>query len=401
MSALSHPLKILVLTTSFPLEKASRSGIFVKRLVDNFPETLQATVLTPDGPFDSISDSENYSLIRFRYAPKKWQQLAHGSGGLVAALSRKKLSCLLIPVFLLSSLLSCCRYALQADILHANWSINGVIAGVSGLIVRKPVVTTLRGSDVNLIHSSWLMRQFVYLSLYLSERVIVVSASLRDCVVREFPDHCHKIQVIVNGLDDMFFAQNFHATISSKTVRFLYVGNLIKGKGVKFLLEAVGSLKTQDWSLDIVGDGSEKQNLIAYCEHNRIDAKVIFHGAVSPEKIPRFLQKADVFVFASLAEGRPNVVLEAMAMGLPVIASAIPAVQELITDGDQGLLFPPGNIEKLRELMERMITQVDERHYLGKMAREYILAQKMSWSEAGRQYAAVFSDIYMNSSGAV
>ena len=396
MSTILHSLKILVLTTSFPLAKGSRSGIFVKQLVENLPTALQVSVLTPDGTFSCTSEAEKFSLIRFRYAPKKWQQLAHGSGGIVAAVSQKKLSCLLIPLFLISSMATSCWYALKADVIHANWSINGVIAGISGFFVRKQVVTTLRGSDVNLIHSSWFMRQLVYLCLCLSKRVIVVSTSLRESVVKEFPDHRHKIQVIFNGIDDMFYVQSPHSIVPSKTVRFLYVGNLVKGKGVKFILEAAKSLTTQVWSLDIVGDGAEKQNLVDYCIHNSIDANVTFHGAVAPKKVPRFLQEADVFVFASLAEGRPNVVLEAMAMGLPVIASAIPAVQELIADGEQGILFPPGNIVKLREAMDCMVTHIDEGHVMGTKAREYILAQKLSWPETGRQYAAVFNDVYMN-----
>lgn len=401
MSIISHSLKILVLTTSFPLVKGSKSGIFVKQLLENLPTALQVSVLTPDGTTSCTSESTKISLIRFRYAPKKWQQLAHGSGGIVAALSQKKLSCLLIPVFLFSSLVTSCWYALKADVIHANWSINGVIAGLSGFIVRKPVVTTLRGSDVNLIHSSWLMRQLVYLCLCLSKRVVVVSESLRKTVVGEFPAHRHKIQVIFNGIDDVFYTQNENRFGPSKVIRFIYVGNLVKGKGVNFILEAVKSLTTQAWSFDIVGDGSEKQNLVDYCTHNSIDAKVTFHGAVAPEKVPLFLQNADVFVFASLAEGRPNVVLEAMAMGLPVIASAIPAVQELITDGDQGVLFPPGNVGKLREAMERMVTHIDEGRVMGEMAREYILSQKLSWPESGRQYATVYNDVYMNRTEAV
>lgn len=401
MSVISHSLKILVLTTSFPLVKDSRSGIFVKQLVENLPTALQVSVLTPDGTICCTAESEKFSLIRFRYAPKKWQQLAHGAGGIVAALSQKKLSCLLIPVFLLSSLATSCWYAFKVDVIHANWSINGVIAGISGILARRPVVTTLRGSDVNLIHSSWLMRQLVKLCLCLSKKVVVVSTSLKRSVEREFPAHRHKIQVIFNGIDDRFYVPNKTPVDSVKTVRFLYVGNLVKGKGVNYILEAVKSLTMQDWNLDIVGDGSEKQNLVEYCKHNNIDSRVTFHGAVAPKKVPMFLQKADVFVFASLAEGRPNVILEAMAMGLPVIASAIPAVQELITDGKQGLLFPPGNVGKLRKAMEHVATHVDERRMMGKVAKEYILEQKLSWPEAGRQYATVYNDVYMNRTEAV
>lgn len=401
MNISPRPLRILVLTTSFPLVQGARSGVFVKQLVENLPADLQVSVLTPDGTTRAASQSDKFVLIRFRYAPRKWQQLAHGPGGILASLSQKKLSCLLLPLFLFSSLVSCFRYTLKVDVVHANWSINGVIAGLAGFLAGKPVLTTLRGSDVNLIRSSWLMRQLVHLCLCLSKRVVVVSTSLRESIEKEFPDHCHKIQVIFNGIDDRFYVRKKYPVVTpAKTVRFLYVGNLVKGKGVNLILEAAASLTNQDWALDIVGDGVERHNLITFCKQNSIDTKVTFHGAVAPEKVPCFLQKADVFVLASLSEGRPNVVLEAMATGLPVIASGIPAIQELITHGDQGLLFPCGNIEKLTEAMGRMISQVDERRMMGKAAREYILAQKLSWPEAGRQYAAVYHEMHKNRMGA-
>lgn len=401
MSVIPPSLKILVLTTSFPLFKGSRSGIFVKKLVDNLPPELMISVLTPDGTAHYTPELLKYPLIRFRYAPKGWQQLAHGAGGIMAVLSQRRITCLLIPLFLISNLVTSCWYAVKTDVIHANWSINGVLAGIAGFLTRTPVVTTLRGSDVNMMSTSWMMRQFVYLSLCLSRRIVVVSASMKKSVVKEFPAHHHKVQIIHNGIDDAFYKNNNNIFVPSKIVRFLYVGNLVEGKGVKIIVKALKSLVNLECSLDIVGDGREKQYLVNYCNDNRLDSKVTFHGAVAPEKVPLFLQKADVFVFASFAEGRPNAVLEAMAMGLPIIASAIPAVQELITDGFHGLLFPPGNEEKLQDAMKCMITCREDRRMMGKNAEEYILAQELSWRESADQYATVYKDVYMSSTRTV
>ncbi|MCI5138420.1 MAG: hypothetical protein D3922_08390 [Candidatus Electrothrix sp. AR1] len=157
-------LKVLLLTTSFPLNRGSRSGIFIQKMINHLPKNVLVTVLTPDGTEAGSQSSADYSVIPFRYAPKQWQQLAHGSGGIMAALSRNKLLFLLLPTFLLSNLLTCCCYARKVDVLHANWSINGVIAGIAGLLFGKPVMTTLRGSDVNLIETSALMRRLVHFS---------------------------------------------------------------------------------------------------------------------------------------------------------------------------------------------------------------------------------------------
>jgi glycosyltransferase involved in cell wall biosynthesis len=385
------PLKVLLLTTSFPLIKGSSSGIFIKKLVNNLPSDFKVTVLTPDGPFEDIPNPSSYELVRFRYAPKRWQKLAHGSGGIVAALSQKHLSCLLIPVLLCSSLVVSCWYAFRADILHANWSINGVVAGIAGRITGKPVVITLRGSDVNLMHTSLLMRKLVHFCLYLGEIIVTVSPSLKRIIEEEFPSYCNKIKVIPNGIDEIFFHHRKKSPEQPEKVCFLYAGNLTEGKGVHLILAALASLTTVNWSLDIIGDGPEREKLVEYSQRSALGSKVIFHGAVAPEEVPVFLQKADVFVFASFSEGRPNVVLEAMAAGVPVIASAIPAVLDLIEDGKQGLIFPVGDEKRLSELMEHIITHPGERYVMGGRAREFIISQGFSWQKTGQQYADIYT----------
>jgi glycosyltransferase involved in cell wall biosynthesis len=384
-------LKVLLLTTSFPLIKGSRSGIFIKKLVDNLPPAFQVTVLTPDSSFKDISNPSSYELVRFRYAPKRWQKLAHGSGGIMEALSQKHLSCLLIPALLGSSFVVSCWYAFKADVLHANWSISGVIAGIAGRITGKPVVTTLRGSDVNLMHRSLLMRMLVNICLYLSESIVTVSPSLKNTLEKEFPSYSNKIKVIPNGIDEAFFTQKNILPEHLEKVRFLYVGNLTEGKGVQLILAALASLKKVHWSFDIVGDGPEMEQLLEYCQQSTLGTKVIFHGAVAPEEVPLFLQKADVFVFASFSEGRPNVVLEAMAAGIAVIASAIPPVLDLIEDGKQGLIFPVGDKKRLRELMEYIISHPEERSVMGEQARKFILSQGLSWQKTGQQYADIYT----------
>ena len=397
-------LKVLLLTTSFPLTKGSRSGIFIQKMVNHLPENIQVTVLTPDSTeaeSQSPADySVDYSVLPFRYAPKHWQQLAHGSGGIMAALSRNKLLFLLLPPFLLSNLLTCCYLARRVDILHANWSINGVIAGIAGRLFGKPVMTTLRGSDVNLIEKSALMRQLVHFCLRCSDVIITVSPSLQEKLVEHFPEYSTKIQVICNGIEQAFFDAG-NGTYVAETdkeaspapVRLLYVGNLTAGKGVDVILKAAASLPVENWLFDIIGDGPERGALEEYCQKQGLEVKVTFHGSAPPEDIPSLMAGADVFVFASFAEGRPNVVLEAMAVGLPIIAGAIPAVSDLIEHGQQGFLFPPGDVEALVEYMTLLINDSAARQKLGGRARDYLASLGLSWPESARAYASLYTEI--------
>lgn len=411
-------LKVLLLTTSFPLTRGSRSGIFIQKMINHLPENVQVTVLTPDSTEVGNHPSGNYAVIPFRYASKHWQQLAHGSGGIMAALSRNKLLFLLLPPFLWSNLLICCYFARKVDVLHANWSINGAIAGVAGLLFGKPVMTTLRGSDVNLIEKSALMRRLVHFCLRFSDVIITVSPSLQEKLAEHFPQHSEKIRVICNGIDQDFFnvGKSKHAAEADKDdkeislvgqsaspipVRFLYVGNLTTGKGVDVILKAAALLSpelppemsAQKWSFDIVGDGPKREALEGYCREQHLEANVSFHGSAPPEDIPLLMARADVFVFASFAEGRPNVVLEAMAIGLPVIAGAIPAVSDLIEHGQQGLLFPPGDVSTLAEHMLYLLNHPAERRKLGRGAGDYLASLGLSWSGSARVYASLYAEI--------
>ncbi|MCI5124736.1 MAG: glycosyltransferase family 4 protein, partial [Candidatus Electrothrix sp. AR5] len=285
-------------------------------------------------------------------------------------------------------------------------SINGVIAGIAGRLFGKPVMTTLRGSDVNLIEKSALMRQLVHFSLRCSDVIITVSPSLQEKLVEHFPQYSAKIQVICNGIEQAFFDAgygNYAAEADKKDisleekgaapapVRFLYVGNLTAGKGVDVILKAAASLPVENWLLDIIGDGPEREALEMYSQEQALN--VTFHGSAPPEEIPLLMAGVDVFVFASFAEGRPNVVLEAMAIGLPVIAGAIPAVSDLIEDGQQGLLFPPGDVNALAEHMALLINDPAARRKLGGRARDYLASLGLSWSESARAYAALYTEI--------
>ncbi|MCI5121813.1 MAG: glycosyltransferase family 4 protein, partial [Candidatus Electrothrix sp. AUS4] len=382
MKSNQNTLQVLLLTTSFPLSRNSRSGVFIQKMIRCLPDHVQVTVLTPDGTEGGLPISADYTVVPFRYAPKSWQQLAHGAGGIMAALARNKLFFLLLPFFLCSNLLTCCWLARRMDVLHANWSINGVLAGFAGLLFGKPVVTTLRGSDVNLMEKSGLMHSLVRFCLRFSAAVVTVSPSLQEKLIEHFPQYRAKIGVICNGIDQEFFtaAEELQKAAEGnnggngdhspsgqgeKPVRFVYVGNLVPGKGVDVILQAAASLSAENWQLAIIGDGPERKALEAFCQEQELEAQVSFHGAAPPEAIPGLMARSDVFVFASFAEGRPNVVLEAMAVGLPVIAGAIPAVSELIENEQQGLLFPPGDVKALAEYMALLISDPFIRKKMG------------------------------------
>jgi glycosyltransferase involved in cell wall biosynthesis len=397
-------MKVLLLSTSFPLHEESQSGIFIQQMVENLPEGIEVRVLTPDDRSSPNTPffAGTYKVHRYRYAPKSWQELAHGSGGIMAALSQNKCRFLLLPVLLSSCAVHALWDARKTDIIHANWSINGVIANIIGLLLQKPVIITLRGSDVNLATRSWLMRQLVGNCLSLGQCLVTVSPSLQQMLTKQFPRYKNKIQVVANGISQEFFhVGEGRGEARTGLVRFLYAGNLLTSKGVQVLLEAAALLAPEsEWCLDLVGDGPERRKFEEFCKKNELLCeRVTFHGAVSYRRMPHFLAQADVFVFASFSEGRPNAVMEALAAGLAVLAAAIPALQEVMTNGQEGLLFPPGDSRKLSQSMAYLLNHPQERQRMGRNAHRSISALGLSWQETGQQYAALYAALLARSHG--
>jgi len=386
-----HTLKVLLLTTSYPLRKDEVSGIFVKRLAEAMSRRVDVKVLTPcpDRPYrDEAQDSAAVSC--FRYAPVSLQRLSHKPGGIPAAFSSDRLRLLLVPGFLIAMLAATFRRTRHCDIIHANWSICGVIGGIAGKLRGIPVVTTLRGQDVNLQNRFLLFKWLNRLCLRLSNAVIGVSESITDRLTEEYPVYAGRIQHIPNGVDpDLLDFGTRHRRVDS--LRILHLGSLIPRKDVATIIEAVSAFSGHPGiTLDIVGDGPERGRLQELSNEHGLSGHARFHGQVPPERVAEFLRQADTLILASHMEGRPNVVLEAMAAGVSVVASNIEGVDELIEADRTGLLFKPGSAAELTAQLERLLRDPGLGDRLAQNSRRRIIKAGLIWTETARHYEALY-----------
>jgi glycosyltransferase involved in cell wall biosynthesis len=386
-------IKIGILTSSFPLTKGSNSGIFILRLVEHLPEHVDVTIIVPSGAGKPDHQAgKRYALRVFRYAPRPLQLLAHQPGGIPEALAHRRWLYLLLPIFLLSMFISCLRVARKVDVLHANWSVNGVIAGLAGWVTGKPVVTTLRGSDVNRMASSRLYRKALKYCLMLSRCVVTVSTSLANSLRRDFPGIVEtELTVIPNGVDEKFISITRHPRHNSGTLHLITIGNLTHNKGIDQILHAMESLRDERVTLKVIGDGPQRMNLERLVDSLALHKYVEFCGLVPPDEIPEYLAHADVFFLGSYSEGRANVVLEAMATALPIVATDIPGNRELVTDGVTGLLFSPGDLKQLTAHLRTLAADPQRCAQMGQAGRAYILSNRLTWSETARQYTLLYS----------
>jgi len=391
-------IRVALLTTSFPLRTGSVSGIFIQRLVKSLPTSVSTTVVTPCDT-SSANFSTDYQLHCFRYAPWKWQLLAHQPGGIPVALKRSKAMCWVLPIFLGAMCVACFRVSKKADILHANWSVNGAIAGFIGLLLRKPVVTTLRGEDVVRAEKSKLYRYLLVWCLRSNDRLITVSEAIHNLLAKEFPDYQHKISFLPNGVDSKLINTPIPKTRPDGKIAFklLSIGSLIPRKGVETIIDALGYLHSpRNFKLVVVGDGLELSNLKGLVKKKGLDNIVEFVGQVPPGQVAEYLRDADAFILASYSEGRPNVVLESFAVGVPVIASDINGVQELVRDNETGMRFPPGNARVLASKIEKLQQSIALQAKLSKQGREFILENHLLWEHTGQSYMKMYRKVIDN-----
>lgn len=384
--------RILLVSTSYPVRQNSSSGIFVYRLAQALNTYFRVRVLAPsDSTPVPATQSQTPPLVLFRYAPYKYQVLAHAPGGIPAAIAEKRwLSGLLIFPFILAMGISMFRESRRCQLILANWSVCGAIAGIVGNITGKPVATVLRGADVNRAQYSLPHRLVLWLCLRLSRKVVSVSEAIAETVVLLFPRLGHKVVTIPNGVDT---PQNIAigAKSDGKALRLVFVGSLITRKRVDLILAAI---KDFDCSvtLEIVGDGPLADNLRELRHTSHLDSRVRFHGAFSPERVLGFISACDALVLPSESEGRANVILEAFAVGLPVIATDIPGTRELVSDGLNGYLFPSGDAEALRQCISRLRSP-EERKRLGTGARRFIEEEKLNWDSTASAYRSLLTEI--------
>lgn len=389
--------RVSFLTTSYPLSAQSLSGVFVWRLVRALSASVAIEVITPaDTDVVKRQTAGGVTVMPCRYAPRHWQRLAHTPGGIPVALNGRPMLRLLLPVLLLSMFAGAFRGAGGSDLLHANWAVCGCIAGLAGFLRRRPVITTLRGDDVTRARRALTDRLLLRLCAALSARIVCVSADMRAWLDAEFPKFAAKTELIENGVDEAFLAmgEGRDYARASGPVRLIAVGSLIPRKGFDQIIHAVGrAAKRIDVTLTIVGSGPEEAALRALVAAERLEKQVILAGAVAAMEIPARLGAADVFVLASHSEGRPNVLVEALASGLPAIATDIPGNRELIDHGHTGLLFRDGEVDDLASEIVRLGGDPELRRGLGTRGRELVLRRGLTWKGCAAKHLALYAAV--------
>jgi colanic acid/amylovoran biosynthesis glycosyltransferase len=228
-----------------------------------------------------------------------------------------------------------------------------------------------------------------------ADRVICVSDFGRSQLMTLVgPEHWPKLMVVHCGVDLQRFrgAPTSHA--DAAPLRILNVARLVPVKGQLVLLQAAALARQRalELELTIVGDGPLRASLEQAAHTLSLEDCVQFAGALGQDEIRDCYARADLFCLPSLREGIPVVLMEAMASGVPVVASGIMGIPELVEHGRSGVLVPPGQPEALADAMIRLAGDSEARHRLGDAGRAKI-ATAYEVRRSARQLASVFETV--------
>lgn len=384
--------KLLVTASTFPRWKGDTEPRFVLDLAAHMTNEYDVTVLAPAAPkAKDREELERVQVIRYHYFPiHKWETLCY-PGAIVPRIREKKVRVLLVPFVFLSLYFHLLKLLPNYDIVHAHWLIP---QGIVQSFFKKPYVVTGHGGDITSFNKG-VLRKLKIRCLKRASSVTVVSEHLKKKVQELVPDI--NPAVIPMGVDTkkfgrQYYVPNYFGQGDKKVV--LFVGRLAEKKGVTYLIDAMRKI---DAILVIVGDGSLKKAL----EHQASDMgkKVVFLGAKTHDELKSIYASADVFVAPSITakdgdqEGIPTAIMEAMASGLPIVASNSGGISQLIQDGENGLLCEEKDVDSLGKSINRILYE--------EQLRKNLLdnAERMLWKYSYIMNSSLYCDVYRDIQG--
>lgn len=281
------------------------------------------------------------------------------------------------------------------DIIHAFFGIpSGLLAYFVTRKYQMPYIVSLRGSDVPYYDPYRFEKLYPIIIPILKKvwktanRVIANSAGLKDLALRTTT--ASEIEVIPNGIDLSQFTPQTNK--NTNEFEILAVGRAVKRKGFQYLITAIPyviSSVEKPFHVNIVGTGPYLQELIKMTKEIGVEKYVRFLGLVDHNEIHKVYQSADVFILPSLAEGMPNVILEAMASGLPIITTDTGGTKELINGN--GINIPMHDSKAIADAINKLINNATLKNDMSLKSRE--IAESMSWRNIAEAYYNIYEEI--------
>ncbi|MGD2119921.1 MAG: glycosyltransferase family 4 protein [Chromatiales bacterium] len=388
-------MKILTFSTLFPNEVFPNHGIFVeqrlKQLRAYAPQlNVQVMAPVPWFPFagERFGDYGKYATVpenetRFNTL------ISHPRYPVIP-----KIGMSIAPTLLYLAVKSKVKQLIESgfdfDLIDAHYFYpDGVAAVMLGKKFNKPVVITARGSDVNLLPEYRIPRKQIIWAAQGARHCITVAAALKQRMSQLGID-AGKITVLRNGVDCSLFKpvddrEILRDRFGIRGVTLLSVGNLVELKGHHLVIESL--LDLPDVSLLIAGSGPLQKQLELLIDRHGLQDRVQLLGRLEQSKLVDYFAAADALVLASSREGWANVLLESMACGTPVVATAVGGTPEVVSASEAGLLIKERSAKGISQAVAHLLSNYPDR----KLTRAY--AEAFSWDETSQGQLSLFGQI--------
>ena len=377
-------LKILHIAGWYPSKKNPVAGIFVREHVKATALYNDVVVLYSEGIGEGfrgliqVEDNveDGIRTIRFRYKKSPVPKTSYFIYLWAMFRAFRKLL----------------KEGFRPDVIHAHVYSAGVPAVLLGMRYRIPTVVTE--------HSSGFPRGLVRGLERIKAKFAFEQAALVLPVTEDLKRHIERLgirarfQVVPNVVDTSLFSPPTASEVKSEDdskKRLLTVALLTPIKGIPYLLEALAQLreKRDDFVLDIVGDGPNRAEYEELTRKLGLQDVVRFRGLKTKQEVAEFMRKADVFVLPSEWENLPCVIIEAMASGLPIVATNVGGIPEMVSN-EVGRLAPPGDPEALARALDYMLDHYGEfsSEALARYAQE-----RYSYQAVGRKLDQLYRSV--------
>lgn len=277
------------------------------------------------------------------------------------------------------------------DLIDAHYYYpDGVAATILGRWLRKPVVVTSRGSDINVLSDYAMPRRWIRRARDSAAASIFVSKALKDRMA-EISGSDEGLHVVRNGVDleefplrDRGQCQSALGLVDGRWM--IYVGRLTRPKGVHLVIRTLAEL-SEDVKLAFVGDGVEAESLRQLAVETGTAHRIRFAGARPQQELSSWYSAASVLVLPSENEGIPNVILESLACGTPVVASVVGGIPEVMTTEVSGRMVETPDVPSFAAAVRDVLDANHDRNAV----REH--AGSFSWQETTRSQIELFRKV--------
>ena len=393
---MNRPIRTLLFSTLYPSSVRPGHGIFVETRLRELLKTggVDARVVAPVPWFPSTHPRfGEYARVARTPAAEVWNgiQVQHPRYPLIPKLGMSTAPFALAAASL-GPLRRLIREGFDFDVIDAHYYYpDGVAAALLAKWLGKPLAITARGTDLNLIPQHPVPRRLIRWAAMQAQASIGVCGALMD-VLRDMGTPSERLHVMRNGVDlERFQPQPREASRQRLALSggpiLLSVGYLIERKGHHLLLQALPEILKHhpQARLVVVGDGEMRGALQKLAGDLRVDLHVTFAGAIAQAELKHWYSAADLFVLASSREGWANVLLESMACGTPVLATAIWGTPEVVASPDAGALVQERSAPALAQGVLGLLQRLPAREAV----RRY--AEQFGWAATSEAQLNLFS----------